>query len=579
MRLFQLLFSALLASSMEAGEVEKKMSVDELKTLKFTFHIFENRQATTEVYKQEALLMEKLKLLRQELTNQAEIIQDFLKTKNGPGTFQAKAQEFAEFLNKTSTEVESMTTEFPNKVDFQGAKHGLTLLHYTYYMNLTAICLDKKLQFHVQDQVYSFPTYEKLTLGDLELMVKTAIERNQYSTAIRVMQELIPLLDMLNPNEHEDKGMRKRIATYKKDLVRINNGYLEKTHSFIDNTFEVLPMEIDKNLNVKKKQPPYVANRKTFSITKSTPTAMNWIFLSICQRGRFLSPPQPNRFCRLLHHNDPYLKLGPFKEDHISAQPYSVIFRDILSDIEMNYLKEQSKPNLTRSRSNLAGDRPQQEANSADFKSGKKRRIIHKTVQAWLTDALWPDTSFTMKPEKMPYVGTNYIDIPHPILWKLAKKIQLATQFRTDSQWSATEMQVTDYGLGGLCETHIDPLGIMDGVDVPPERMKVWNTGDMIGTFMAWLDNVDGGGGTAYVQPGYEGLIMPEKGSAAFWYDLQSDGMRDHKTTHGGCPVIKGSKWILNKWMHMYDNFLKFPCQLTPMTPFNPPNESHYFLP
>ena len=43
---------------------------------------------------------------------------------------------------------------------------------------------------------------------------------------------------------------------------------------------------------------------------------------------------------------------------------------------------------------------------------------------------------------------------------------------------------------------------------------------------------------------------MPEKGAAAFWYDLDSQNHRDHTTQHGGCPVLKGSKWILNKWMY-----------------------------
>ena len=70
---------------------------------------------------------------------------------------------------------------------------------------------------------------------------------------------------------------------------------------------------------------------------------------------------------------------------------------------------------------------------------------------------------------------------------------------------------------------------------------------------------------------------MPEKGAAAFWYDLQSDGKREQKSMHGGCPVLKGSKWILNKWMYSFDNFAKFPCKLQPDLPFNHPGDSHYF--
>ena len=50
---------------------------------------------------------------------------------------------------------------------------------------------------------------------------------------------------------------------------------------------------------------------------------------------------------------------------------------------------------------------------------------------------------------------------------------------------------------------------------------------------------------------------MPVKGAASFWYDLTSEGYRDTTTQHGGCPVLKGSKWILNKWMYSFDNYEK----------------------
>ena len=76
---------------------------------------------------------------------------------------------------------------------------------------------------------------------------------------------------------------------------------------------------------------------------------------------------------------------------------------------------------------------------------------------------------------------------------------------------------------------------------------------------------------------GREGKIKPEKGAAAFWYDILSDGYRDLNSLHGGCPVLMGSKWILNKWLYMFDNFKKFPCKLAKQTRFSPPSKTHYF--
>ena len=106
---------------------------------------------------------------------------------------------------------------------------------------------------------------------------------------------------------------------------------------------------------------------------------------------------------------------------------------------------------------------------------------------------------------------------------------------------------------------------------------KVNYSFEFTGTFMAWLSNVEAGGATAYLNPGYEGLVIPERGSAGFWYDLKSDLYRDFNSRHAGCPVLKGSKWILNLWMYAFDNFAKFPCKLSKGAHFSEPSKKHYF--
>ena len=77
--------------------------------------------------------------------------------------------------------------------------------------------------------------------------------------------------------------------------------------------------------------------------------------------------------------------------------------------------------------------------------------------------------------------------------------------------------------------------------------------------------------------PCWNNYIVLKKGAAAFWYDLLSDGTRDTMSVHAGCPILKGSKWILNKWLYMYDNFQKFPCKLQPKMRYNQPSHEHYF--
>ena len=88
---------------------------------------------------------------------------------------------------------------------------------------------------------------------------------------------------------------------------------------------------------------------------------------------------------------------------------------------------------------------------------------------------------------------------------------------------------------------------------------------------MAWLEEVKAGGGTAFTHPGMEDMLVrtsykndflgfsqalnwngfflqqPTRGSAAFWISLTSGNRKDHAAQHGGCPILSGSKWILNK--------------------------------
>ena len=305
--------------------------------------------------------------------------------------------------------------------------------------------------------------------------------------------------------------------------------------------------------------------------------AAELMWFRTCQDGTWMNSvnypgmEQLRKPCRLLHHQNPYLKLGPFKEEMYSVVPYSVVFHDILTDAEVDFMKAESTPKLSRARI------PKTRAsNIAEIKSGKRSRQITKTVQAWLQEVDWPITTGF---GDYRYVGPGqYLKLNYPILWKMNRKITLATQLILDTQTSSTPIQVTNYGLGGLCEPHGDQAGVamMSEKDIKEVKPQLLYTGDTIATFMAWLADTEAGGGTAYVYPGHERVISPEKGAAAFWYDLKSDLTADATTFHAGCPVIKGNKWILNKWIYSYDNFKKFPCKLVQDERFSPPSMKHY---
>ena len=105
--------------------------------------------------------------------------------------------------------------------------------------------------------------------------------------------------------------------------------------------------------------------------------------------------------------------------------------------------------------------------------------------------------------------------------------------------------QVANYGIGGVYNTHPDPLMSASSGDLKnmDEHKKVdfITRGDRLATFMGYLSDVQLGGATVFPNIGVS--IAPERGSAAFWWNLYSNGRVDWFTQHGGCPVLVGSKW------------------------------------
>uniref|UniRef100_A0A0B7AP15 Uncharacterized protein n=1 Tax=Arion vulgaris TaxID=1028688 RepID=A0A0B7AP15_9EUPU len=68
------------------------------------------------------------------------------------------------------------------------------------------------------------------------------------------------------------------------------------------------------------------------------------------------------------------------------------------------------------------------------------------------------------------------------------------------------------------------------------------------------MSDVEAGGATVFPYIGLK--LYPEKGSAAFWYNLYRNGDGIYKTRHAACPVLVGTKWVANKWIHEEDRSL-----------------------
>ena len=117
----------------------------------------------------------------------------------------------------------------------------------------------------------------------------------------------------------------KNLHTQRKNLVRLNNGYLNKNKIHIDRGYVIKPFLIDDDLEKKKKQPKFVKNMIMTKEIKMEEFYSDDSFMKTCQKGqmieRIVKSKEPE--CRFLHHMNPYLKLGPFKEEMKSERPYA----------------------------------------------------------------------------------------------------------------------------------------------------------------------------------------------------------------------------------------------------------------
>ena len=59
-----------------------------------------------------------------------------------------------------------------------------------------------------------------------------------------------------------------------------------------------------------------------------------------------------NHKCVMVHHNNPYTKLGPFKTEYVHHNPFFLLIHDLLTEEDMNYLKVWATPRLSRKRDN-----------------------------------------------------------------------------------------------------------------------------------------------------------------------------------------------------------------------------------
>lgn len=169
---------------------------------------------------------------------------------------------------------------------------------------------------------------------------------------------------------------------------------------------------------------------------------------------------------------------------------------------------------------------------SLSHRSSSRAHAYHRQVVAWLRDD------------------------PYSFVARLSAAVSATTGLRMES---AELMQVVNYGVGGHYSPHADYA-------LPHEQLTDMELtlGQRAATWLMYLSSVTVGGSTIFPSLGIKVDAM--EGRALFWINLlpkpsnesyfvrnpmnRTRSQGDHRTMHGACPVLVGSKWIATKWIH-----------------------------
>lgn len=234
--------------------------------------------------------------------------------------------------------------------------------------------------------------------------------------------------------------------------------------------------------------------------------------------GVRMTPRRQSRLHCRYHDNGrhPHLLIGPVKQEEEWDRPLILRYHNVVSEREMEKVKELAKPRL-------------------------RRATVHDPQTGKLTTAHY-------RVSKSAWLGAS----EHPLVDKINQRIQDVTGLDVST---AEDLQVANYGVGGQYEPHFD-----FGRDDEPDAFEELGTGNRIATWLLYMSDVQAGGATVFTDVGAS--IKPKKGSAVFWYNLYRSGEGDYRTRHAACPVLVGNKWVSNKWIHERGQEFRRRCSL-----------------
>ncbi|KPJ11197.1 Prolyl 4-hydroxylase subunit alpha-2 [Papilio machaon] len=422
--------------------------------------------------------------------------------------------EFIENVIKLSTEyvrnetAKGTKVRYPTEVDLTGAAQALTRLQNTYRLDIRELA-----QGILNGVVYSTP----MSASDCYELGRTLYIVDDYSNSLRWMQEAL--------RKYKEDEFHNLSEVDILEYISYLHYLLDDGQTALEWTTKILSLDPN-NQHALNNIPFYLKSvtekKKILEMENADDDDEDETYLerdtrmyeTLC-RGEMELPSQivRNLKCSYLTKNHPFLKLAPIKMEQIYIEPDVFLYHEVMSDEEIKHIKNMARPRFKRATVvNTMGEGTPSDSRIAKF--------------AWLKD------------EESGVV---------------ARVSQRVADFTGLSTTYAETLQVVNYGIGGHYVPHYDS-------ELKSDMPYKAAFDRRLATVIFYMSDVAQGGATVFLELGLS--VLPVKNAALFWMNLHPSGEVDIAMRHAGCPVLRGSKWICNKWIHQLGQELLAPCNL-----------------
>ncbi|VDK66543.1 unnamed protein product [Onchocerca ochengi] len=419
-----------------------------------------------------------------------------------------------ELLNEIS-ELRAMNyAKNPTTEDLTGAAIALLRLQDTYQLNVKEIADGKILNASV---------VEPFTAKDCFDIGQAAYNANDYYHTVIWMEEAQERLRNEMPNE---TVQLKEILEYLAFALFKQDPDHPRARNNIKWYEDMLAEEGMKPIDYRRNIPPITNPRPKSGLDKNE----HEIYEALCRNEVPVSIKAKSKLYCYYKMDRPFLRLAPFKIEILRFSPLVVLFLDVITDEEVKMIQMLATPKLRRAtvQNSVTG-----ELETASYRTSKslkkeKRTASSFSYSAWLKDE------------------------EHEIVHRINRRIDLMTNLE---QETSEELQVGNYGIGGHYDPHFD-FARKEEVNA----FQSLNTGNRLATLLFYMTQPESGGATVFTE--VKTAVMPSKNDALFWYNLLRSGDGDLRTRHAACPVLTGTKWVSNKWIHERGQEFRRPCGL-----------------